>query len=263
MSIMTINKKYPFKKYLLLSAVMLLPFVLFLLDVGYALFDFPEFPLIMAYLLIVPPIPFLFLSFLHELRVRKKTVPVNLSLYTAYTFMAVTIIFGILTSYPEIARDRPFTGFDLIAYIFSPIVHSIPMVVGYFLGWAIEAVCKMARAIVNNGAVMVMSMKSSILKRATVLLIIYFACSISATGYCWSYGLEFSDLVSTWLWLHLGLIMLVEYISSPLIGLVLVCTNILCMLAYLVRPNIVTSIVSFLGIVIWFFGGVLGMLMGI
>lgn len=115
-------------------------------------------------------------------------------------------------------------------------------------------------------------MKPSIPKRAKILFIEYIVCLLV------SWGLFITGLIGTLegsdflpasatclLFLHLGFLTFLPY-DSPflLLGFVIVGIHIVCILAYLIRPNIITGVISFLGIVTWFFlGFVAGVYMGV
>jgi len=117
--------------------------------------------------------------------------------------------------------------------------------------------------------------KPSMLKRAKVLFIEYIVCSLVTWGFLLaSLVMSRADVGSlVWLavgWLvpHLGPIGLLLVMSPPPLSkwlwwAILVGTNIAFILAYLVRPNIATAIISFLGIAIWFFFGFMAMMSGV
>lgn len=113
-------------------------------------------------------------------------------------------------------------------------------------------------------------MKPSILKRAAILLIEYIICLVIAYGlwalpYVWFFGraIDPVTLALGFLWLHLGPVSLLQYDSFLFLAFIIIGIHIVCILAYLIRANIVTAIISFLGIAAWFFLGVIGTLMGV
>ena len=113
-------------------------------------------------------------------------------------------------------------------------------------------------------------MKPAILKRARIILIGYIVFSLVAyvlwgSSLIWFSGKDVDIVVFGlgMLFLQLGPIILLQYDGHLLLGLTIVGTHIICLLAYLIRPNIVTCIISFLAIAAWFFLGLVGLYMGV
>lgn len=103
-------------------------------------------------------------------------------------------------------------------------------------------------------------MKPSIPKRVGILFGVYFVCSISAVYFCRA---PCSKLL-LWLGVHLGPFTAFTTASGPttfdewMSWLLMVGIDIICIPAYLVRPNVVTIIISFLGMAGWFYLAVMG-----
>ena len=133
----------------------------------------------------------------------------------------------------------------------------------------------------DSGRVIV---KSSLLKRAKLIFIEYIICSLSVLLLFGPFILrgEVTLLIYVLCWFvaHLGPLYIVGLAlfgeqtaavapwSTPLLMACMVWGGITVLLAaailaYLIRPNVVTGIISFLGIATWFFMGVAGILMGI
>lgn len=104
--------------------------------------------------------------------------------------------------------------------------------------------------------------KPSRLKFGGIILVESLICSSLATLLCWAVGLSISQLGPVWLELYLGPFVMRPY--SSLLELVIIVTiNILSIAGYFIRPNAFTLMVSFLGVAVWFFCGMLGMVSGV
>lgn len=117
-------------------------------------------------------------------------------------------------------------------------------------------------------------MQDVILKRAKLLFIEYIVCLLIGLGvfFIGSVGsLDSGDFLPAGayclIFMHLGFLTFLPYDSPFLVllfGLVIVGTPIVCILAYLIRPNKITAVISFLGIAMWLFLGlVAGVFMGV
>ena len=87
-------------------------------------------------------------------------------------------------------------------------------------------------------------------------MVLFFAGSIGT--------LEAGDLLPAGaeclFFLHVGFLAFLPYDSVflLLLGFVIVGIDIVCISAYLIRPNIITAVISFLGIATWLFLGFMG-----
>lgn len=93
-------------------------------------------------------------------------------------------------------------------------------------------------------------------KKTYIFLSVYFISSLAAISYCVSYG---ADVFGAWLGVHLGpLVLLLSF--GDAISLIFGLTDIMLILSYCVHKNLVTCIISSLGIFGWFVLGAMGCL---
>jgi len=109
--------------------------------------------------------------------------------------------------------------------------------------------------------------KSPIFKRVGVLFIYDIICSLPALWLLIKADIGLSAIAHAFFCLHLGPYILFTEYGQGGAGLLwqvtVVVTNIICISAYLVRPNVLTGIISFLGIAGWLFLALFGIMMGI
>lgn len=76
--------------------------------------------------------------YLHETRTRNKTGPKEWSIYLGYLLMAV-LIFYFISPFVRISNiTRPASGWEIIPLLFLPFFATLPMLIGYLLGWMLE-----------------------------------------------------------------------------------------------------------------------------
>ena len=106
-------------------------------------------------------------------------------------------------------------------------------------------------------------MKPSIKKRTAIVLIECFLFSLFGTGCILSYSTSTPtplQLIVLWFAISLGPITLM---GPTVLGIIIAGINIACISAFLIRPNIVTGIISFLSVITWYFLGWVGVQMGV
>ena len=114
-------------------------------------------------------------------------------------------------------------------------------------------------------------MKNRLSKKMRVFLIEYLICSLSVLLYFTIDGLSILAIIYAWLLSHLGHFtqfivasyMIAENPSQWITFIAVVVVNVVGILIYIIRPNVITAVLSFLGMATWFYYGVFAILMGV